>query len=93
MVTRDEMEAALLDVRKAYRLIHLHQQRCLRLCREIAGAFDSDLNFYLWGEPHTLTSRHATTPIPLVGGRGTSCRCTTLQEFIGPRTWTTNLPR
>jgi hypothetical protein len=44
----DEIEAALCDVRKAYRLIHLYQRRVLDLCREITGAFKAELNFYYW---------------------------------------------
>ena len=28
--------------------IHLYQRRVLDLCREVTGAFKSDLNFYYW---------------------------------------------
>lgn len=60
----DEMEAALCDVRKAYRLIHLYQRRVLDLCREITGGFESELNFYHWAPSQfEMPPRRRTDPV------------------------------
>jgi len=58
------MEAALCDVRKAYRLIHLYQRRVLDLCREITEAFESELNFYYWAASQfEMPPRRRTDPV------------------------------
>jgi hypothetical protein len=64
MPERNEIEAALLDVRKGYRLIYLFQRRVLDVCTEIIGGFESDLNFYQWSPSHyEITPRRGTDPI------------------------------
>jgi hypothetical protein len=59
----DEIDAALCDIRKAYRLIHLYQRRVLDLCREITEAFESELNFYHWAASQfEMPARRASNP-------------------------------
>jgi len=48
MTVVDGLDAALLDVRKAYRLIYLYQRRVLDLCEEIKKALSGNLDFYYW---------------------------------------------
>jgi hypothetical protein len=48
MLTKDEFDATLLDVRKAYRLIVLFQRHALDLCTEIAEAFNAKMDFCVW---------------------------------------------
>src|SRR6266511_792365 len=64
MATEEQLDAALLDVRKAYRLIYLYQRRMLDLCSEIAGAFEIDLNVYQWSSSHyEAPPRRGTNPL------------------------------
>ncbi len=42
------VEKALIEVRKAYRLLALFQRRVLDLCNQIKGSFSSSLLFYQW---------------------------------------------
>lgn len=48
MTVIDELDEALLDVRKAYRLAFLYQRRVVDLCEEIRKALSEDLIFYYW---------------------------------------------
>ena len=64
MPTRPEIDGALLDVRKAYRLLSLYQRRVLDLCGEITGVFETTLNFYQWSPSHyDSTPRRGTLPL------------------------------
>jgi hypothetical protein len=61
-MTSDEgMEAALFDVRKAYRLLYLYQRRALDLCDEVIAVLNAglktSLEFRWWG------SNCGTTPM------------------------------
>lgn len=48
MNVMEEVDTALLDVRKAYRLVYLYQRRVLDLCDEIKKALSENLVFYFW---------------------------------------------
>jgi len=52
MGAKEDIEGALLDVRKAYRLLHLYQQRVCGLCTEIVETLNQELTkpveFYHW---------------------------------------------
>lgn len=67
MVTKEELDAALLDVRKAYRLIALFQRRTRDLCVEIAEAFSTKMAFYVW-EP-SQNDRPPRSTVSPFGGR------------------------
>jgi len=43
MTAKEDIEGALLDVRKAYRLLYLYQRRVLDLCEEIVAGLNSRL--------------------------------------------------
>lgn len=63
MCNNHEVETALLDVRKGYRLLSLYQRRVLDLCDEIVCAFETTLNFYTWTpSQHQITPRRGTQP-------------------------------
>jgi len=49
MTTKDEIQAALVDVRRAYRLLYLYQRRVIDLAKQTADSFDK--RFYLWTNP------------------------------------------
>jgi hypothetical protein len=48
MTVVNRLDAAFLDVRKAYRLTYLYQRRALDLCEEIKKALSANLDFYYW---------------------------------------------
>lgn len=63
MCNNHEIDNALCDVRKAYRLLSLYQRRVLDLCNEIVGAFETTLNFYQWTpSQYEITPRRGTQP-------------------------------
>jgi len=54
MTAKEDIEGALLDVRKAYRLLYLYQQRVLDLCKEVVAALNTQLTTTLgfkWWQP------------------------------------------
>jgi hypothetical protein len=56
MVDRDDLNQALLDVRKAYRLLFLFQRRILDLVQELGGKLGQE--FYVWlpaGDNETIS--------------------------------------
>lgn len=58
-----EMDEALADVRRAYRLVWAHQRRVMDMVRAAAEAFPETSHYY-WScnQFHRLPSRHTTDP-------------------------------
>lgn len=55
MTAKEDIEGALLDVRKAYRLLYLYQRRVLDLCDEIVDVLNTQLKTttlgFTWWQP------------------------------------------
>ncbi len=67
MADKIQIGPALLDVRKAYRLIYLYQEMALGLCQTIVKHLESDrssMNFYYWTPSYNDSPpRGSTDPI------------------------------